>query len=90
MEEEEAAAARNDPDSEATKMFTGENTGLDFDLYDDIPVETSGRDVPGAHHCRSSTSTSGPAVNANIKRCKFKNPTPVQKYAIPASLAGEI
>ena len=46
MEEEEAAAARNDPDSEATKMFTGENTGLDFDLYDDIPVETSGRDVP--------------------------------------------
>ena len=29
----------------------------------------------------------GEAVNANINRCKYKNPTPVQKYAIPISLA---
>jgi ATP-dependent RNA helicase DDX3X len=29
-----------------------------------------------------------PAVKANITRCKYKSPTPVQKYAIPISLAG--
>lgn len=30
----------------------------------------------------------GAAVNKNVQRCKFKKPTPVQKYAIPAALAG--
>jgi len=87
QEAEERAAARNDPDSEATKIFTGENTGLDFDLYEDIPVETSGRDVPAPIGSFEELDL-GSSVNANVKRCKFKNPTPVQKYAIPASLAG--
>jgi len=87
MEAEEAMAAKNDPDAEATKIFTGENTGLDFDLYEDIPVETSGRDIPEPITSFQDIDL-GSSINANIKRCKFKNPTPVQKYAIPVSLAG--
>ena len=30
----------------------------------------------------------GNALNTNIKRCKYTKPTPVQRYAIPISLAG--
>lgn len=55
--------------------------------YDDIPVETSGNNIPppikgfddqmlGHHLC------------LNAKRCGFTNPTPVQKYAIPIGIAG--
>ena len=82
QEQEEAEAGRNDPDAEATKIFTGENSGLDFDMYEDIPVETSGRDIPEPI-TSFTTLDLGASINANIKRCKFKNPTPVQKYAIP-------
>jgi len=87
QEQEEAEAGRNDPDAEATKIFTGENSGLDFDMYEDIPVETSGRDIPEPI-TSFTTLDLGASINANIKRCKFKNPTPVQKYSIPVSLAG--
>ena len=80
-------AEANDPDSEATKIFTGENSGLDFDLYEDIPVETSGRDVPEPIGNFADLDL-GAAVNKNVQRCKFKNPTPVQKYAIPSALQG--
>lgn len=30
----------------------------------------------------------GPGLNANIKRCKYDKPTPVQKYSIPICLQG--
>jgi len=56
-------------------------------LYEDIPVETSGHDIPEPI-TSFSTLDLGESINANIKRCKFKNPTPVQKYSIPVSLAG--
>ena len=65
----------------------GESTGIDFDAYEDIPVETSGENVPEPIKTFQDIDF-GPAVNKNIERCKFKNPTPVQKYAIPISEAG--
>jgi ATP-dependent RNA helicase DDX3X len=30
----------------------------------------------------------GDALNLNIRRCKYVKPTPVQRYAIPISIAG--
>jgi ATP-dependent RNA helicase DDX3X len=30
----------------------------------------------------------GPVLKENIRRCKYVKPTPVQRYAIPISLAG--
>ncbi|XP_051143287.1 DEAD-box ATP-dependent RNA helicase 37-like [Andrographis paniculata] len=64
-----------------------ENTGINFDAYEDIPVETSGANVPPPVNVFADIDL-GEALNLNIKRCKYVKPTPVQRYAIPISLAG--
>ena len=50
-------------------------------------METSGENIPEPIKTFQDIDF-GSAVNRNIERCKFKNPTPVQKYAIPISEAG--
>ncbi|KAE9590106.1 putative RNA helicase [Lupinus albus] len=64
-----------------------ENTGINFDAYDDIPVETSGDNVPPPVNTFAEIDL-GEALNQNLQRCKYVKPTPVQRYAIPISLAG--
>lgn len=64
-----------------------ENTGINFDAYEDIPVETSGNNVPLPVNTFAEIDL-GEALNQNIKRYKYVKPTPVQRYAIPISLAG--
>lgn len=68
-------------------LFEQENTGINFDAYEDIPVETSGENVPPAVSTFAEIDL-GPAVNENIKRCKYVKPTPVQRHAIPISMGG--
>jgi len=57
-------------------------TGINFDNYDDIPVEASGTDVPPP-----ITAFTSPPLDAhlldNITLASYKKPTPVQKYSIP-------
>ena len=69
------------------QIFEAENTGINFDAYEDIPVETSGNNVPPPVNTFAEIDL-GPALNENIRRCKYTKPTPVQKYAIPISLYG--
>ncbi|KAI4385351.1 hypothetical protein MLD38_003389 [Melastoma candidum] len=64
-----------------------ENSGINFDAYEDIPVETSGENVPPSVSTFAEIDL-GEAVNQNIRRCKYVKPTPVQRYAIPISVAG--
>lgn len=64
-----------------------ENSGINFDAYEDIPVETSGQHVPPPVGTFAEIDL-GEALNANIRRCKYVKPTPVQRYSIPISLAG--
>uniref|UniRef100_A0A8R7Q1M9 DEAD-box ATP-dependent RNA helicase 37 n=1 Tax=Triticum urartu TaxID=4572 RepID=A0A8R7Q1M9_TRIUA len=64
-----------------------QNTGINFEAYEDIPVETSGREVPPAVGTFAEIDL-GAALNDNIRRCKYVRPTPVQRHAIPISLAG--
>lgn len=64
-----------------------ENTGINFDAYEDIPVETSGENVPPAVNTFAEIDL-GEALNENIRRCKYVRPTPVQRHAIPISLGG--
>lgn len=84
--EREPNPFRDDLDTEP-EFASQENTGINFDAYEDIPVETSGRDVPPPVNTFAQIDL-GEALNLNIKRCKYVKPTPVQKYAIPISLAG--
>lgn len=59
-----------------------ENTGIDFTTYDDIPVETSGKDVPAAINTFDECNLPA-ALIENIRRCKYTRPTPVQRYGEP-------
>ncbi|KAK3245908.1 DEAD-box ATP-dependent RNA helicase 52B [Cymbomonas tetramitiformis] len=81
---EEAAPAEGD-----AEIFGGENTGINFDAYEDIPVETSGENVPLPISAFDDVTTDLPReIIENIRRCKYTKPTPVQRHAIPISLAG--
>lgn len=64
-----------------------ENNGINFDAYEDISVETTGKDVPLPVNTFAEIDL-GDALNLNIKRSKYDKPTPVQRYTIPISLAG--
>ncbi|VFQ60049.1 unnamed protein product [Cuscuta campestris] len=64
-----------------------ENSGINFDAYEDIPVETSGDNVPPPVNTFAEIDL-GEAVNSNIRRCKYVKPTPVQRNAIPIVLSG--
>ncbi|KAJ8448552.1 hypothetical protein Cgig2_012196 [Carnegiea gigantea] len=78
----------DDDDVNSEEAFVEqENTGINFDAYEDIPVETSGDNVPPPVNTFAAIDL-GKELNANIKRCKYVKPTPVQRHAIPISLAG--
>ncbi|XP_063733998.1 ATP-dependent RNA helicase DDX3X-like isoform X2 [Eleginops maclovinus] len=64
------------------ELFSGSNTGINFEKYDDIPVEATGQNCP--HHIESFQDVDmGEIVMGNIALCRYTRPTPVQKYAIP-------
>lgn len=73
-------------DTEAA-VVEQENTGINFEAYEDIPVETSGDNVPPPVNTFAEIDL-GDALNLNIRRCKYVKPTPVQRHTIPISLAG--
>lgn len=64
-----------------------QHTGINFEKYDDIPVEASGNEVPDA-----ITSFTSPPLDAhllsNIELARYTTPTPVQKYSIPIVAGG--
>ncbi|MED6134335.1 DEAD-box ATP-dependent RNA helicase 37 [Stylosanthes scabra] len=76
-----------DQDDTEQSFDEQENTGINFDAYEDIPVETSGDNVPPPVNTFAEIDL-GAALNLNITRCKYVKPTPVQRHAIPISLAG--
>uniref|UniRef100_A0A8C2ZG86 RNA helicase n=1 Tax=Cyclopterus lumpus TaxID=8103 RepID=A0A8C2ZG86_CYCLU len=65
-----------------SELFAGSNTGINFEKYDDIPVEATGQNCP--HHIDSFQDVDmGEIVMGNIALSRYTRPTPVQKYAIP-------
>jgi ATP-dependent RNA helicase DDX3X len=64
-----------------------QQTGLNFEKYDDIPVEASGQGVP-----EPVTRFENPPLDdhllSNIELSGYKVPTPVQKYSIPIVMGG--
>ncbi|KAJ3267228.1 DEAD-box ATP-dependent RNA helicase [Chytriomyces hyalinus] len=85
----------NDPDVKPrderleAQFFGGKQVvaGLNFDKYGDIPIQTSGKDVPPPLES-FETSALHPLLKHNIKLAKYKSPTPVQTFSVPIVTAG--
>lgn len=75
------------PPEDEESLFATMAAGINFDKYDEISVEATGRDAPknisAFEECGFSETTL-----QNIKLCNYTRPTPVQKHAIPIVMAG--
>nr|XP_043625043.1 DEAD-box ATP-dependent RNA helicase 52-like [Erigeron canadensis] len=71
-----------------TEFEKDDNTGINFDAYEDIPVDVTGSDVPDPVN-KFTDIDLGRVLNENIReRCKYVKPTPIQRHAIPVIMAG--
>ncbi|KAK0207607.1 ATP-dependent RNA helicase ded-1 [Armillaria fumosa] len=59
-----------------------QHTGINFEKYDDIPVEATGASVPDPVVAFTSPPLD-PVLLENIGYAMYTTPTPVQKYSIP-------
>uniref|UniRef100_A0A3P8Z743 RNA helicase n=1 Tax=Esox lucius TaxID=8010 RepID=A0A3P8Z743_ESOLU len=64
------------------ELFSSGNTGINFEKYDDIPVEATGTNCP-PHIDSFHDLDMGEIIMSNIALTHYSRPTPVQKYAIP-------
>ncbi|KAG5355318.1 ATP-dependent RNA helicase DED1 [Yarrowia sp. C11] len=64
-----------------------QSTGINFDNYDEIPVEATGNDVPEPINAFTSPPLEEHLLT-NIKLARYTKPTPVQKYSVPIVAAG--
>ena len=58
-------------------------SGINFEKYEDIPVEVSGNDAPQPIDSFTDCDTICELLRKNIELANYTVPTPVQKYAIP-------
>ncbi|GMH57118.1 hypothetical protein TrRE_jg2398 [Triparma retinervis] len=66
-----------------------QRTGINFDQYDDIPVEVSAGKNPVPEPIEVYTEeTIGADLYRNTQLCNYVKPTPVQKYSIPICRTG--
>jgi superfamily II DNA/RNA helicase len=65
------------------QLFSSRPSGINFDKYDDIPVETSGSgEIPaGIEHFMDANL--GEIMKNNLELANYSKPTPVQKNSIP-------
>lgn len=77
--EKELYGEENDPSKQ--------HTGINFEKYDDIPVEATGAGVPEPVTVFTSPPLD-PVLLENISYARYTTPTPVQKYSIPIVAAG--
>ena len=64
-----------------------QHTGINFEKYDDIPVEATGAGVPEPVTTFTNPPLD-PVLLENIGYARYTIPTPVQKYSIPIVAAG--
>ncbi|KAJ8350400.1 hypothetical protein SKAU_G00255300 [Synaphobranchus kaupii] len=64
------------------ELFAASNTGINFEKYDDIPVDATGNNCP-PHIDSFHDVDMGEIIMGNIDLSRYTRPTPVQKYAIP-------
>ncbi|KAI0027561.1 P-loop containing nucleoside triphosphate hydrolase protein [Vararia minispora EC-137] len=59
-----------------------QHTGINFEKYDDIPVEATGAGVPEPVNTFANSPLDSVLLE-NITYARYTTPTPVQKYSIP-------
>lgn len=64
-----------------------QHTGINFEKYDDIPVEATGAGVPDPI-ATFIDSPLDPVLLENISYARYNTPTPVQKYSVPIVAVG--
>lgn len=64
-----------------------QHTGINFEKYEDIPVEATGAGVPDPVTAFTSPPLD-PVLIENIAYARYNTPTPVQKYSIPIIAGG--
>ncbi|KAI0316765.1 DEAD-domain-containing protein [Amylostereum chailletii] len=64
-----------------------QHTGINFEKYDDIPVEATGAGVPDPVNAFTNPPLD-PVLLENISYSRYTTPTPVQKYSIPIVAGG--
>ncbi|KAL6100522.1 ddx3x [Pungitius sinensis] len=69
-------------DRQEQELFAASNTGINFEKYDDIPVEATGSNCP-PHIDSFHDVDMGEIIMGNINLTRYTCPTPVQKHAIP-------
>lgn len=77
------------PNSRTEEELFGQPTqsqGINFGNYDNIPVETSGDDIPEPF-LEFPYEILGAALTRNLALCHYTKPTPVQKYSLPIGMA---
>jgi len=74
-----------DPDLERELFGAKVAQGINFDIYDKIPVEVSGQTCPKPIDSFDEIDLP-PQIAENIKLVGFSKPTPVQRYSIPAGI----
>lgn len=84
---EQLELKQDDDDDAVDTTGNSEGKAINFDAYEDIPVEVTGSDVPPPVASFAEIDL-GEALKQNIKRCKYVKPTPVQRHAMPIVVAG--
>lgn len=64
------------------ELFSERSSGINFDKYDDIPVDASGDDVPD-HIDEFASGELCELMASNLDLANYTKPTPVQKYSLP-------
>jgi ATP-dependent RNA helicase DDX3X len=77
----------NDSPVDPVTFEDQENSGINFDAYEDIPVDATGENIPPSVATFAEIDL-GNALNENIRRCRYVKPTPIQRHSIPIALAG--
>merc|ERR1719199_420479 len=84
-------SAREDAEIESLFESTRNASGINFDKYDEIPVEVvptmEQLEIPVIDTFQEAHDLAG-AVMENINRAGYTKPTPVQKHALPILVAG--
>ncbi|XP_069126293.1 ATP-dependent RNA helicase DDX4-like isoform X4 [Argopecten irradians] len=75
------------PSEDETEIFGGILKGINFDKYEKIPVEVTGRGAPASIKSFDEAGIYD-GFMTNLVKSHYEKPTPVQKFSIPIVMSG--